>query len=251
MGKPKMPRGPKKHLKRLAAPSAWMLDKLGGKYAPHPSAGPHKLRECLPLCIFIRNRLKYALSGREVSLIVKQRLVKVDNKVRTDETYPAGFMDVISIEKSNEHFRLMYDTKGRFAIHRISAEEAEYKLCKVKKVQLGDRGIPYIVTHDGRTIRYPDPAIKVNDSVKLDLNENKIVDFLKFEVGQTVMATGGRNMGRAGTIVHRERHPGGFDMIKIRDPLDRRRARPTPPPEGEGRIKALRLDVDTPISLLC
>merc|ERR1711939_709664 len=126
MGKPKMPRGPKKHLKRLAAPSAWMLDKLGGKYAPHPSAGPHKLRECLPLCIFIRNRLKYALSGREVSLIVKQRLVKVDNKVRTDETYPAGFMDVISIEKSNEHFRLMYDTKGRFAIHRISAEEAEY-----------------------------------------------------------------------------------------------------------------------------
>lgn len=69
-----------------------MLDKLGGKYAPHPSAGPHKLRECLPLCIFIRNRLKYALSGREVSLIVKQRLVKVDNKVRTDETYPAGFM---------------------------------------------------------------------------------------------------------------------------------------------------------------
>merc|ERR1711939_1010571 len=197
MGKPKMPRGPKKHLKRLAAPSAWMLDKLGGKYAPHPSAGPHKLRECLPLCIFIRNRLKYALSGREVSLIVKQRLVKVDNKVRTDETYPAGFMDVISIEKSNEHFRLMYDTKGRFAIHRISAEEAEYKLCKVKKVQLGDRGIPYIVTHDGRTIRYPDPAIKVNDSVKLDLNENKIVDPLDREFSTRItnvfiIGTGGK-----------------------------------------------------------
>jgi small subunit ribosomal protein S4e len=25
-----MPRGPKKHLKRLNAPSHWMLDKLGG-----------------------------------------------------------------------------------------------------------------------------------------------------------------------------------------------------------------------------
>ena len=46
----------------------------------------------LPCQIFLRNRLKYALTGREVSLIVKQRLVKVDNKVRTDETYPAGFM---------------------------------------------------------------------------------------------------------------------------------------------------------------
>lgn len=41
--------------------------------------------------IFIRNRLKYALTGREVTLVVKQRLIKVDNKVRTDETYPAGF----------------------------------------------------------------------------------------------------------------------------------------------------------------
>jgi small subunit ribosomal protein S4e len=35
--------------------------------------------------------LKYALTGREVSLVVKQRLIKIDNKVRTDETYPAGF----------------------------------------------------------------------------------------------------------------------------------------------------------------
>jgi small subunit ribosomal protein S4e len=60
-----------------------------------------------------------------------QRLIKVDGKVRTDPTFPAGFMDVISIEKTGEHFRLVYDTKGRFTIHRISETEAEYKLCKV------------------------------------------------------------------------------------------------------------------------
>lgn len=83
--------------------------------------------------------------------------------------------DVISIEKSGEHFRLLYDIKGRFAIHRITAEEASYKLLKVKKVQLGAKGVPFIVTHDGRTIRYPDPAIKVNDTVKFDLVENKCV----------------------------------------------------------------------------
>lgn len=60
-----------------------------------------------------------------------QRLIKVDGKVRTDPTFPAGFMDVISIEKTGEHFRLVYDTKGRFTIHRITETEAEYKLCKV------------------------------------------------------------------------------------------------------------------------
>lgn len=69
-----------------------MLDKLGGVFAPRPSTGPHKLRESLPLMIFLRNRLKYALNGAEVTKIVMQRLIKVDGKVRTDPTYPAGFM---------------------------------------------------------------------------------------------------------------------------------------------------------------
>jgi len=213
-----------------------MLDKLGGTYAPRPSPGPHKWRESLPLSIFLRNKLKYALTGREVTLIVAQRLVKVDGKVRTDNTYPAGFMDVISIDKSGEHFRLMYDVKGRFAIHRITEEESKYKLCKVRRVQLGARGVPHIVTHDGRTIRYPDPAIKVNDTVKLLLpttpiapatagapnpsaveSAHKIDSFIKFEVGNLVMCTGGRNMGRVGTIVHREKHQGGFDIVHVRD----------------------------------
>ena len=57
--------------------------------------------------------------------------------------------------------RLLYDTKGRFVPHRISKEEATYKLCKVKRCQFGKGGVPFIATHDGRTIRYPDPDIKV------------------------------------------------------------------------------------------
>jgi len=206
---------------RLAAPSSWMLNKLGGTYAPRPSPGPHKLRESLPLTVFLRYRLKYALTGREVTLIVNQRLVKVDGKVRTDATYPAGFMDVITIEKSGEHFRLLYDVKGRFTIHRITPEEATYKLLKVRKIALGPKGVPHIVTHDGRTIRYPDPSINVNDTVKFDIEQGKITDFVKFDTGNIVIITGGRNMGRAGIIVHREKHVGGFDIVHVKDSLDR------------------------------
>jgi len=216
-----MARGPKKHLKRLAAPSSWMLDKLSGTYAPRPSPGPHKLRESLPLNIFLRNRLKYALNGREVTAIVNQRLIKIDGKVRTDNTYPTGFQDVISIEKSGEHFRILYDVKGRFVIHRITPEEAAYKLLKVKRVAVGARAVPYIVTHDGRTIRYPDPLIKANDSVKFDIEQNKITDFVSFDVGNVAMITGGRNMGRIGVIIHRERHIGGFDIVHLKDTMDR------------------------------
>jgi len=216
-----MARGPRKHLKRLNAPRHWMLDKLTGVFAPRPSSGPHKLRECLPLVVFLRNRLKYALNKKEVTSILMQRLVKVDGKVRTDATFPAGFMDVVSIEKTGENFRLIYDTKGRFTVHRITDDEATYKLLKVKKIQLGNKGIPFLVTHDGRTVRYPDPLIKTHDTIKFDVESGKITDFLKFEVGNQCMITGGRNTGRVGVITHKEKHIGGFEIIYIKDAVDR------------------------------
>jgi small subunit ribosomal protein S4e len=175
------------------------------------------MRECLPLVILLRNRLKYALTKNEVTSIVKQRLIKVDGKVRTDARFPAGFMDVISIEKTGELFRLLYDTKGRFSVHRITAPEGKFKLGKVRRVQKGQKGIPFLVTHDARTIRYPHPDIKVNDTVKINLATGKITDFVKFAVGNLVMITGGHNLGRVGVIVKREKHAGSFEIVHVKD----------------------------------
>eukprot|EP01040_Poterioochromonas_malhamensis_P006778 gene6778-7304_t len=212
-----MARGPKKHLKRLNAPKHWMLSKMDGIWAPRPSQGPHKLRESLPLILILRNRLKYALTGKETKMICVERNVLVDGKIRTDPNYPAGFMDVVELPKSNDQFRLIYDTKGRYVLHRISDEEKKFKLAKVKKQELTKKKIPYVVTHDGRTIRYPDPAIKVDDVVKVDIATGKIVDFIKFETGKLAMITKGRNTGRVGTVLHVERHPGAFDIVTVRD----------------------------------
>jgi len=169
------------------------------------------------LIILLRNRLKYALNNREVTQIVAQRSIKVDGKVRTDPTYPAGFMDVISIEKTNEIFRLLYDVKGRFVVQKITPEEGKYKLGKVRRAQLGAKSVPYVALHDGRTIRYPDPSIAVNDTVKVDLATGKIVDIVKFDVGNLVMVTGGRNLGRVGVIVSKDKHPGSFDVVHVKD----------------------------------
>lgn len=87
-----------------------MLDKLGGVFAPRPSTGPHKLRESLPLVIILRNRLKYALTNSEVTKIVMQRTIKVDGKVRTDNTYPAGFMGMYSEVQTTGHAEHHHNT---------------------------------------------------------------------------------------------------------------------------------------------
>merc|ERR1712072_677391 len=217
----KMARGPKRHLKRFNAPKHWMLDKMGGTWAPRPSTGPHKLRECLPLILVLRSRLKYALTKKEVQQILMQRLIKVDGKVRTDPNYPCGFMDVISIDKTDEHFRMLYDAKGRFVVHRLNhknfSKEAEYKLCRVQKLSVGAKGVPYIGTHDGRTIRYPDPSVKLNDTVQVDIATGKATDMVKFETGTTAIVTKGQNQGRVGVITGREKHIGSFEIVHVKD----------------------------------
>ena len=212
-----MARGIKRHMKRMFAPSHWMLDKLTGHYAPKPTAGPHKLRECLPLMVLLRNRLKYALNYKEAKTILVQRLVKVDGKIRCDHTFPAGFMDVVSLEKTKENFRLLYDTKGRFVVHKIGEQEAAYKLCRVKDVRKGAKGVMYAITHDGRTIRFPDPEIKMFDTVRVNVESGKIEDFAKFEHGNVCTITGGNNIGRVGLFQHREKHQGGHDIIHLED----------------------------------
>jgi len=212
-----MPRGPRKHLKRLNAPKHWMLDKMGGMWAPRPSAGPHKLRECLPIILCLRNRLKYALTKKEALMICMERHVKVDGRIRTDPNFPAGFMDVLELEASEDKFRLLYDTKGRFVLHRLDNGEEQYKLCRVKAVAKTKKNVPYVVTHDGRYIRYPDPLINRHDTVKVNIATGKIMDHIKFELGTLVMVTKGRNTGRVGELIHQERHPGSFDIVRVRD----------------------------------
>ena len=94
---------------------------------------------------------------------------------------------------------------------------SQYKLGRVRRVQLGPKGVPFLVTHDGRTIRYPDPLIHVNDTVRVDIETGKITEFISFDVGNLAMVVGGRNLGRVGVITHRERHHGSFDIIHIKD----------------------------------
>ncbi|THU56333.1 hypothetical protein C4D60_Mb11t16160 [Musa balbisiana] len=181
-------RGLKKHLKKLNAPKHWML--------PSHHLALIKPGNVFPLILILRNKLKYALTYCEVIAILMQRQVMVDGKVRTDKTYPSGFM-------------------GRFRLHSIKDEEAKFKLCKVRSVQFGQKGIPYLNIYDSRTIRHPDPLIKANDTIKLDLETNQIIDFIKFAVGNVVVLTGGRNTGRVGVIKNREKHKGSFEPIHI------------------------------------
>mmetsp|Transcript_34768 Transcript_34768/g.88191 ORF Transcript_34768/g.88191 Transcript_34768/m.88191 type:complete len:104 (+) Transcript_34768:1-312(+) len=55
------------------------------------------------------------------------------------------------------------------------------------------------------------------DTIKLDLETGKMTEFVKFETGNLAMVNGGKNTGRIGVIVSRERHQGSFDIVHLKD----------------------------------
>merc|ERR1712071_201518 len=74
-----------------------------------PSSGPHKMRESMPITLFLRNRLKYALTAKEVGMIMKQRLVKIDGRntgrvgsIMHREKHPGSF-DIVHVKDANGH----------------------------------------------------------------------------------------------------------------------------------------------------
>ena len=84
---------------------------------------------------------------------------------------------------------------------------------------MGTKGIPHLVTHDTCTICYPDPLIKVNDTIQIDLETGKITGFIKSDTGTDTlyMVTGGANLGRIGMTINRARHFGSFDVVHVKD----------------------------------
>merc|ERR1711964_445379 len=165
----------------MGAPRDWMLSKLTGVFAPRPRAGPHKARECMPLLIILRNRLKYALNYREANMILRQKLVNVDARARTD-------------------------VKDPFTLVKIGETEAAMKQCKVMNVSTTTGRVPVVTTHDGRRFRYANPKISIGDTLIVEPATQKIKQVMKMRVGKSAMVTGGANRGRIGAIVSLERH---------------------------------------------
>jgi len=58
-------KGPKRHLKRLAAPTAWYIRRKEYKWAVRPSPGPHSMKTSIPLLYIVRDYLGYAKTARE------------------------------------------------------------------------------------------------------------------------------------------------------------------------------------------
>ncbi|HEW89755.1 MAG TPA: 30S ribosomal protein S4e, partial [Candidatus Bathyarchaeota archaeon] len=173
-----------------------------------PAPGPHPIERCIPLLMVIRDVLGLAKTAREARVIIKRGYVKVDGVVRKEPKFPVGLMDVVTIEKLNQSFRVLPTPKG-LRLHPINGDEAGFKICRIEDKTTVRGGHIQLNLHDGRNVlvRVADPTSPVEDvyrtldTLKIGLPGQELLDHFRLEEGAYAIITGGKNMGVHGRII--------------------------------------------------
>jgi len=215
-------KGPPKHLKRHMSPAFWPIHRKEAVWAVRTSPGPHGAKVSTPLLVLLRDTLKYAQTAKEARMLIKEGKVVVDGKVRRSEKYPTGLMDVVWLPNANETYRVMPKHGGRFILHSINREEAEYKLCRIIGKTTTDGGKIQLNLHDSRNIQLENDGSQyaVNDILKIKLPEQEILEKIDFKPGAKAIITGGISQGTSGIIIGLGSEPGKKRTATVRTDKD-------------------------------
>ena len=190
----------KRHLKRYSAPRTWKVSRKVSTWTIRPHPGGHKFENSIPLGLLVRDYLEFCRTGREARRLIGQGDVMVDGKVVKDYKRPVGFMDVISAEKLDKHYRVLYDTKGKLTLIEITKKNAQWKLVRVENKRNIKGGQIQLNFHDGRNIVVNRGIYKPGDVLKIDIPDQTVRDHLPMEKGKFAMITSGKHAGQQVTI---------------------------------------------------
>jgi small subunit ribosomal protein S4e len=190
----------KKHIKRMAAPNSWAIPRKTSHWVTKPSPGPHGTRESMPLLAVVRDMLKLCDNSREARFIIGSRGVSVDGKIVTNYKYPVGLMDVVTILKTKENYRMLVDYKAQLKLVAIDDSEKGWKLARIDGKKVIKKGKVQLNLHDGRCIVLAKDQYKTGDVLKIDVPSQKLVKNFKLEKGSMALLIGGSHPGSVQTI---------------------------------------------------
>ena len=207
-------KGERGHLKRKPAPKLWPIHRKEAVWTVMSKAGPHSLARSLPLALIIRDIFGFAKTAKEARNILSQGKITVDGKIRRDERFLVGLMDVVSIPDIKKSYRVLPSRKGLF-LHPIGSDEAVFKLYRIENKTVVKSGNIHLDLHDGSNLllaadntQNPEKVIYHTLNVlKLSVPDREVLGYTKLTVGVPAIVIGGKNMGNVGKVVSIEKKP--------------------------------------------
>ncbi len=190
----------KRHLSRLNAPKSWPMQRKGIKFVTRPSTGAHALRTSMPLSLVMTNLLKHARVRKEVKKILHEGNILVNGKVRRDYAYPVGLMDIVTVNKLNESYRVVFTTKGKFALVKLDDKEKDLQVFKIKDKTIIKKGKVQLNSEAGSSLIVEKDSYNTRDTIVRSMKDGKIVEHLVFKKGSKIYITGGNRVGTVGSL---------------------------------------------------
>jgi small subunit ribosomal protein S4e len=200
-------KGERKHLKRKPAPRLWPIHRKEAVWTVKPKPGPHALSDSLPLELIVRDILDFAKTGKEAKNIIAHEKISVDGKVRRDEHFLVGLMDVVSIVDAKKSYRVLPSNKGLF-LHPIQSDEAASKLYRIENKTVVKDGKVQLDLHDGTCYLLPEEdTYQTLDVLQLSIPDRELIGHTKLAIGAPAIVTGGKNIGKYGKVTTIEKKP--------------------------------------------
>jgi len=204
-----------KHMKRIAAPRALILGRKEKKWVYKVSPGAHPVQRSIPLAVLVRDHLNLCETGREARRIIGAGDVLVDGEKRKDHKYAVGLMDVVTVPKTKQAFRILLDHHARLVPTEIKATEAGWKLARVENKTTIKGGKTQVNLHDGRNLLLAKDQYKTGDVLKLEVPTQKVLGTHKMAAGTLGLVVGGAHAGEVGPIKAIEVKKGPYENLVL------------------------------------
>ena len=191
----------KNHLKRLNTPRTWDVLLKKNKFITRPNPGREQTLS-IPLNTVLKELIGRTKTTKESKYLLRNKHVLINGNPRYDEKFPVGLLDVISLPKTDEHYRLLVNHKKKICIVEISRKEADVKLSKIMNKTEMKGGKTQINCSDGRNFllnKNKEPELekaRTNDTVLYTLPDQKIKEVLRLEKNAMVYLYKGKHMGK-------------------------------------------------------
>src|ERR1041385_1807319 len=189
-----------KHLKRLAAPRSWVIPRKTNVYTTKPRPGAHPIERALPLGTIVRDFLKLAATGREAARVIGAGDILVDGRIVKDPKFAVGFMDVVSIPKTKQAWRVFIDDKARLRLVPIEAGQAGWKLAQITGKSTWSGGRTQLNFHDGRNLLVKKDDYRTGDVLRLELPSQKVLGHFPLKECSSVLITDGTHAGEVAPV---------------------------------------------------
>jgi small subunit ribosomal protein S4e len=185
----------------LATPRSWDIRRKDEKFILKSRPGPHNKESSIPLAVLCRDVLEIGSSLKEIRTLLNAGQIMVDGIKRKDKKFPVGFMDVVTVGKSN--YRLIFDKKGRIRPVTITSAESKKKVAMITGKRMVKGGKIQLSLHDGKNIllsKAQGNKYSTEGSLVIELPTQKIIDYLPFKKGMLVFVNGGKHFGETAII---------------------------------------------------